>query len=80
MADIIAMVSTIEPADGGGLLITGIARIAGSDEMIWHTTVQFGQNPSTINSAIQAAAIAAANAAGLTVLSGDRKIILGGAV
>jgi len=66
---------------GNNLHVSGVARVnvANSDEFSWDATISWTASQTAVNTAIQNAAIAAAENLDYTVGLLDNKIILGGA-
>lgn len=79
MAHIVIYPSSIG-VDGSTLHISGVARCSdGGDEFSWDASVAWTALQSAVNTAIQNAAVSAANNLGHSVGALDNKIILAGA-
>ena len=83
MAHIAIFVGSISQS-GSNVTFSGEARVstmsASDDPLAWTAAVAFTAQTATVNAAIQAAAIAAAEAAEYTIGELDNKIIVAGGV
>lgn len=85
MSDILILITGYQPiAESDDIRITGVGRCTAMGlehpEIEWATDVAPGALAATINAAIKAAAIDAADLRGYTVGLLDKKTLLGGAV